>query len=211
MPNFMALFLLFACLPAAAADVALIGVIGDKAAVLAVDGGEPKTVKVGQKWNGITVLEVDRERATIEMDGKKRVLVQGQHYRGIPASGADRQSVTLAADTRGHFVSDGAINGIPVRFLVDTGATSIALPASEALRLGIDYQKGERGVSSTAGGLVNTYHIKLDTVRLGGIEITGVDAVVIERGLNITLLGMTFLNRVEMKRNGPTMELIRRF
>src|SRR5580765_3111266 len=69
---------------AALADVALIGVIGNKAAVLALDGGDPKTVKVGQKWNGITVLEVRKEQATVEMDGKKRVLSVGQHYRGVP-------------------------------------------------------------------------------------------------------------------------------
>jgi aspartyl protease family protein len=192
---------------AGAADVALIGVIGDKAAVLALDGGDPKTVKVGQKWSGITVISVERHEATVEVDGKRRVLKIGQHYRAVPAA-ADRQSVTLAADTRGHFITDGAINGNPVRFLVDTGATMVALPAAEAVRLGIDYRKGQ---SATAGGMVTTYRVKLDSVRLGAIEISGVDGVVLEQGLDITLLGMSFLNRIEMKRDGHTMVLIRRF
>lgn len=195
---------------AGAADVALIGVIGDKAAVLALDGGDPKTVKVGQKWSGITVISVERGEATVEVDGKRRVLKIAQHYRAVPAA-ADRQSVTLAADTRGHFVTDGAINGNPVRFLVDTGATMVALPAAEAVRLGIDYRKGQPGLSATAGGMVPTYRVKLDSVRLGAIEIAGVDGVVLEQGLDITLLGMSFLNRVEMKRDGHTMVLIRRF
>jgi aspartyl protease family protein len=199
-----------ACGSALAAGVALVGVIGDKAAVLALDGGDPKTVKVGQKWNGISVLSVEKGHAVVEIDGHKRVLQQGQHYRsGAPRS--DREQVTLAADTAGHFVSDGAINGSPVRFLVDTGATSIALPARDADRLGIDYRKGRRGISQTANGPVTVYRVNLDTVKLGGIELRSVDAIVIEHGLDIALLGMSFLNRVEMKREGPTMTLIRRF
>ena len=193
-----------------AADIALIGVMGDKAAVLAAGGGEPKAVKVGQKWMGVTVLSVEREQATIEIDGKQRVLKIGQHYRGAPSASA-RQSVTLSADTRGHFFADGAINGNPVRFMVDTGATAIALPASEALRLGIDYRKGQRGLTSTANGVVPFYRVRLDTVTIGSIELTGVDAGVIEGGLNVALLGMSFLYRVEMRREGHLMTLERRF
>jgi aspartyl protease family protein len=204
------LFLAFLSTAVDAADIALIGLIGDKAAVLAVDGGDPKAVKVGQKWNGITVISVERGEATVEIDGKRRVLKIGQHYRAA-APAADRQSVTLAADARGHFITEGAINGNPVRFLVDTGATVVALSAAEAVRLGIDYRKGQRGMSSTAGGMVPTYRVRLDSVRLGGIEISGVDGVVLEHGLDIALLGMSFLNRVEMQRDGHTMVLIRRF
>jgi aspartyl protease family protein len=210
MPLIIALLLSLACSAAAAADVALIGVIGDKAAVLAVDGGDPKTVRVGQKWNGISVLSVERDRATVEVEGKKRVLLHGQHYRSGPVT-SDRQQVVLSADTRGHFVSEGAINGIPVRVLVDTGATMIALPGRDATRLGIDYRKGQRGITQTANGPVAVYRVRLDRVRLGGLELTSVEGVVIEQGLDIALLGMSFLNRVEMKRDGQTMTLIRRF
>jgi aspartyl protease family protein len=210
MPHFIALLLLFFCATSGAADVALIGVIGDKAAVLAIGGGEPKTVKVGQKWSGIRVISVERGQATVEIDGKPRVLMIGQHYRAAAAASV-RQSVTLAADPRGHFFTDGAINGSPVRFLVDTGATTVALPASDAVRLGIDYRKGKRAFSNTAGGVVPIYVVTLDTVRLGSIELTGVEASVVESGLGVALLGMSFLNRVEMKRDGHTMVLIRRF
>ena len=202
---------MLACLPAVAADVALIGVIGGKAAVLAIDGGDPKTVKVGQTWQGITVLAVDKDRATVQMDGKQRVLMHGQHYRSGAAPASDRQQAILSADTRGHFVVEGAINGSPIRFLVDTGATSVALPGAEAKRLGIDYLRGPTSYTKTANGVVRVYRVRLDTVRLGGIELTGVDGIVIEQGLDTALLGMTFLNRVEMKREGQTMTLIRRF
>jgi aspartyl protease family protein len=212
MPHFIALLLLvLAPCAALAADVALIGVIGDKAAVFALDGGEPKAVKVGQTWNGISLVSVEREQATVEMEGKRRVLKIGQHHRSAAAPSSNRQSVTLAADPRGHFVTYGSINGNPVRFLVDTGATTVALPAAEAQRLGIDYRKGERGLTNTAGGVVPIYRVRFDSVKLGAIELAGVDGVVIEQGLDIALLGMTFLNRVEMQRDGQTMVLIRRF
>jgi clan AA aspartic protease (TIGR02281 family) len=140
-------------------------------------------------------------------------LVRGQTYRPAEtaASAGAKQSVMLAADSRGHFITEGAINGMPVRFLVDTGASSIALPAAEAQRLGIDYRKGERGYSQTANGAVPVYVVRLDRVSLGAIEINGVEAIVIEKGLSVTLLGMSFLNRVDMRRDGETMTLIRRF
>lgn len=210
MPAIIALALALACVTARAADVALIGVIGDKAAVLALDGGDPKTVKVGQTWNGITVLSVRGHGATVHFEGRERVLQQGQHYRSSTPT-SERAQVTLAAGPGGHFVGEGAINGSPIRFLVDTGATTIALPASEARRLGLDYRKGPRGTASTAAGVVPVYGVGLDTVRLGDIELRSVAAVVVEQGLEMPLLGMSFLNRLEMRREGSTMTLIRRF
>jgi aspartyl protease family protein len=196
---------------AAAADVALIGVIGSKAAVLAVDGGEPKTVKVGQAWRGIRVVQVDKEHARVEIDGVKRTLALGQHYRGDRAETGERQSATLAADGAGHFFAEGAVNGNPMRFVVDTGATLIALPGADAQRLGLDYRKGTRGITQTANGPVAVYRVRLDRVRIGGIELHAVDGVVIEQGLPVALLGMSFLNRVDMRRDGDSMTLIRRF
>jgi aspartyl protease family protein len=98
-----------------------------------------------------------------------------------------------------------------VRFLIDTGATMIALPARDAERMGIDYRKGQSGMSNTANGMVSVYRVSLDTVRLGNIELQAVDAVIFERGLDTALLGMSFLNRVDMKREGSTMTLTRRF
>ena len=210
MPNIIALVLWLVCGAAAAADIALVGVIGNKAAVIAVDGGDPNTVKVGQTWNGITVLSVEKDRATMEVEGSRRVLLQGEHYRRSAAS-SERAQVTLAAGRGGHFVGEGAINGNPVRFLVDTGATAVALPASVAQRAGIDYRKGQRAMSSTANGVVQVYRVSLDSVRLGDIELQSVDGVVFENGLDTALLGMSFLNRLEMKRDGDTMTLTRRF
>jgi aspartyl protease family protein len=210
MLRIIALLACCACGTAGAADVALVGVIGDKAAVLAVDGGNPKTVKVGGKWKGIAVLTVEKDRATVEIDGRKAVLRLGQHYRSAPAA-SDRQHVILSADPRGQFVTEGAINGSPIRFMVDTGASSIALPGRDAARLGIDYRNGRPGFTQTANGTVPVYTVTLDSVRLGDIELKAVEAMVIEQGLDIALLGMSFLRRVEMNNDGQTMTLIRRF
>ncbi|HZO02332.1 MAG TPA: retropepsin-like aspartic protease [Burkholderiales bacterium] len=212
MTRIIALLLVLACgpIPAAAADIALIGVMGDKGAVLAIDGGDPKAVKVGQTWRGITVLSIERGQATIEVDGKRRLLQIGQHYR--QAAGADnRDRITLAADSRGMFVAEGAINGIPTRFMVDTGATYVGLSSSDAARMGIDVRKGRPVVMQTANGRVINYLVRLDRVRLGGIEITGVDGVVGDQDMPLALLGMSFLSRLEMQRDGSSMTLIRRF
>jgi aspartyl protease family protein len=206
--NCSVLALWMAVLPAAAADVTYVGAIGDKAAILVVDGGAPRTVKVGQKLWPVTVLAVEREHAVVDIEGERRTLPRGQHFQ---ASASDRQSTVLAADGRGHFIAEGAVNGKPIRFVVDTGATVVALPASEAVRLGIDYRKGRPGSTRTAGGPVPVYRLVFDTVKVGGIELHAVEGLVIEQGLDIALLGMSFLSRVEMQNEGQTMTLLRRF
>src|SRR5438105_4451197 len=190
MPNIIALLLFLACTPALAGEVALIGVIGDKAAVLSIDGGDPKTVKVGQNWNGVTVLAVEKERATVEIDGKRRALVLGQHYRGATAA-SDRQTATLAADTRGHFFAEASVNDVPMRLVVDTGASVVVLSAADASRLGVDWRQGPRRMMQTANGATAGYLVKLDKVKVGGVELTNVDATVLEQGLGaVGLLGM---------------------
>jgi aspartyl protease family protein len=196
--------------PAArAADVSLIGTFESKGAILSVDGGAPKTLKVGQSFAGVTLVSVERDRVTVDIDGKRRSLTRGQSYSSGPASGP--QSVTLSAGAGGHFMADGQINGAAVRFLVDTGASAVALPAAEASRLRIDYRKGRRGTTQTAGGPTDAYIVMLDSIRVGGIELQNIEAIVIERGLDVALLGNSFLNRMEMRREGQTMTLVRRY
>jgi len=211
MRHSIVLLLLLASARAAAADVSLIGTFDTKAAILSIDAGAPKTVKVGQNFGGVTLISVDKDGATIEVDGKRRVLRHGQTYSSGAAGSGGAQSVTLSAGAGGHFTTDGQINGGAIRFMVDTGATSVAIPASEANRLGIDYQKGRRGSVQTAAGPTAAYTVMLDTVRVGGIELHNVEAVVIEQGLGVALLGNSFLNRTEMRRDGQSMTLVKRF
>jgi aspartyl protease family protein len=208
--NFIAVLLVLVCGAASAAEIALIGVIGRKAAVLALDGGDPKTVKLGQTWNGITVLEVEHDNATVEVEGQKRVLQLGAHYRGTPPP-MSSNAVVLPADGRGHFFADGAVNGVGVRFLIDTGASMVVLPAEDARRLGIDYAHAPKTRVQTAGGPISAYLVTLDRVKVGDIELTAIDGLVVDHGGQVPLLGMSFLNRVEMRRNGESMTLVRRF
>jgi aspartyl protease family protein len=203
--------LVFLSAYAPATDVTVVGLFPGKAVVV-IDGAAPRTLSVGKKTaEGVTLLSTDRESATLEIDGQKKTLRMGQHHAG-PARTPSSESVTLTADSRGHFVVDGQINGGSVRFLIDTGATVIALSSGDADRLGIDYRKGQPSVMSTANGAAPAYRVKLDTVRVGDITVANVDGVVMEGNvLPIALLGMSFLNRMEMRRDGETMVLIRRF
>lgn len=193
-----------------AADVGLAGVFPGKA-LLTINGGAPRTVAVGiATEEGVKVLSIDGETATIEINGKKRVLRVGQNV-AVQASGKGPATAVLTADGQGHFLTTGSINGTTVRFLVDTGASMISLGAGDARRLGIDARKGERGISNTANGQVVVSRVKLDTVRVGEIVMNNVDALVHPQDMPIVLLGMSFLNRMEMQRDGDTMTLKKRY
>ena len=193
-----------------AADVGLAGVFPGKA-LLTINGGAPRTVAVGVKTDeGVKVLSIDGESATIEIDGKKRVLRVGQNV-AVQASGKGPATAVLTADGQGHFLTTGSINGTTVRFLVDTGASMVSLGAGDARRLGIDARKGERGISNTANGQVVVSRVKLDSVRVGEIVMNNVDALVHQQDMPFALLGMSFLNRMEMQRDGDTMTLKKRY
>ncbi|RJG05573.1 TIGR02281 family clan AA aspartic protease [Noviherbaspirillum cavernae] len=191
------------------ADISVVGLFPNKA-VLVIDGGSPKTYSVGSTVaDGMKLVAVNDSGATLESNGKRQTIALGGHVNRSVSGGI--ASTTLKADGQGHFVMQGQINGGTVRMLLDTGATSVALPASEAMRLGIDYRKGQLGQVSTANGVVSAYRVKLNTVKVGDIELNQVDGTVMEQGLPIVLLGMSFLNRTEMRREGEMMTLTKRF
>ena len=190
-----------------AADVNLLGLFPGKA-LLVVNGGAPKVYAVGDKVaEGIQLAEVTATSATVDDAGKREVLTLGQ-YVGRDGGGQGR--AVLAADSRGHFVADGQINGVGARMMVDTGATLVILSARDADRLGISYKDGRREISRTANGNVVIYRVRIDTLRVGGIEVYQVDAAVQETGLPFILLGNSFLNRCEMRRDSQQMILTAR-
>lgn len=197
--------------PATATDVGVVGLFNGKA-VVTINNGAQKLLKAGDRTpEGVKLISADSNQAVLEVDGRQLTLGlgQGASTGGVQASG--KASVTLTADINGHFLTPGSINGQPARFLVDTGATHVSMSSAEARRLGIDYQKGERGYSSTANGVVQIYRVRLDTVRIGDISLNGVAGSVLESPMPLVLLGMSFLNRVNMRREGDSMELSRRF
>jgi aspartyl protease family protein len=119
--------------------------------------------------------------------------------------------ISLHADIRGHYFAPGNINGSPVRLLVDTGASMVSIGNSDARRAGIDFRKGEPMVSQTANGSAQVWRVKLDSVRLGDITMHGVDGVVHENDLPFVLLGMSFLKRMDMQREGDRLILRKRY
>jgi aspartyl protease family protein len=192
-----------------AADISLIGLFPGKA-VFVVDGGSPKTYAIGTTIaGGIKLVGIGDGTATIDNNGKHETIAIGGYVNRAPSIG--NAKVTLQADGQGHFIAHGQINGGTLRMLVDTGATAIALSADDAKRLGIDYRSGRSGYVNTANGVAQVYQVKLDTVKVGDIELHQVDAMVHEGGLPIVLLGMSFLNRVEMRREGEQMTLTKRY
>ncbi|MGD9788203.1 MAG: TIGR02281 family clan AA aspartic protease [Sulfuricellaceae bacterium] len=196
---------------ARATDVSVTGLFTGKA-MLSLNGGAPRMVSAGQSIDGVKLISADSNAAVLEVDGKRKTLGLGQGISVGGGSSSGSQTVTLTANSQGHFVTLGSINGATTRFVVDTGATYVSLSSAEARRLGLDYSRGERGAMSTANGVVPAYKVTLNTVRVGDISMNQVDAAVIEGGSPpVTLLGMSFLNRVEMKRDGDTMTLKKRY
>lgn len=199
----------FACTMAWATSVSVVGLFKDKA-IVSIDGGKPRTLGVGQTMGGVKLLAADSDSASFDVDGKRRTLSMGQSFAGGAATG-ERQSVALTADARGHFAAAGSLNGYPMSFLVDTGATAIAINATEARRIGLDYKAGQAVGVGTAAGMVPAWRVKFNTVKIGGITLNQVDGLVVETGLDVPLLGMSFLNRMEMRRDGQTMTLTQRY
>lgn len=192
-----------------AASVSVVGLFKDKA-IVSIDGGKPRTLSIGQIMQGVKLISADSSGANFEVDGKRRALGMGQSFAGS-AQTDQRASVSLTADVRGHFTAAGSINSYPVSFLVDTGATSIAINAADARRIGLDYKATQAGAVNTAAGVVPAWRVTFNTVKLGGIVLNQVDGMVVESGLSTPLLGMSFLNRMEMKRDGQTMTLTQRY
>src|SRR6185503_8806236 len=170
---------------------------------VSINGGRPRTLTVGQvSPEGVKLLSADSQSATFEVEGQRRTLGPGEGAAvATTAFAASGDKATLIADQAGHFITTGVVNGTTLRFLVDTGATSVVLSSADARRAGINYLAAPRSFTQTANGAISVYNVKIDTIRVGEITLNSVDAAVIEGdGLPIALLGMSFLNRMEMRR-----------
>lgn len=199
------------CAAAHATEVQVVGLFTGKAIVV-VDGGKPRTLSAGQSVGNVKLISASSESAVIEIDGKRRtVTTGGQVVMGGYAKSA-KPTVTLSADLGGHYYAEGAINGIPMRFLVDTGATMVSLGASDARRLGINFRQGERGISNTANGPAVVYKVKFNTVKVGNITLNGIDGLVHESAdMPFALLGMSFLNRLELRHDREQLTMTQRY
>lgn len=196
---------------AAAQSVSMSGSLGDKA-LLVIDG-TPRTVAAGATVGGVKVIKVTGSETVVEVGGKRQTLLLGgaQVNLGGAASAGGGTQIMLAAGPGGHFVTSGSINGRAVRFVVDTGATTIAMGEADAKRIGLDYTRGQRGMVRTANGDVPAYRVSLREVRVGDVTVYNVDATVVPASMEVMLLGNSFLSRFQMRRDADILVLEKRY
>lgn len=197
-------------LAASAQTVALQGMLGNKA-LLMVGGGAPRAVAPGETHQGVKVISTSGDQAVVVVDGRRFTLRVGEapaSVGGAAPGGGDR--IALTADGRGHFLTQGSINNRPAQFMVDTGASVVAIGQGEADRLGLDYKSGRLVMMNTANGATRGWLFKINNLRIGDVTAYEVDAVVTPAAMPTILLGNSFLNRFNMRRDGDQMMLIKR-
>ncbi|MDN3920132.1 retropepsin-like aspartic protease family protein [Roseateles violae] len=195
-----------------APTVSFNGSLGQKAALLLIDG-EPRTVPVGQSVRGVRLLALEEGRAVVEIDGRRQALLLGASPGRIGAAempNAGRQ-IVLSSGAGGHFTANGTINGQHTQFLVDTGATSIAISQIEAERMNLRFRDGRRVMTQTANGAAPAHQIYLNSVRIGDVEVRNVEAIVIPGVMSHVLLGNSFLTRFQMRRDNDILTLDLRY
>lgn len=129
-----------------------------------------------------------------------------QFNPNIDAAVVDGAELVLQRNRGGHYVAPGIINGEAVTFLLDTGATQVALPPSLAKKLSL--RRGPNVQIQTANGTVVGYQTRLASVQLGPIEVRNVSALVTDGlGEDAVLLGMSFLKHVEFTQRGDRLIL----
>jgi aspartyl protease family protein len=197
--------LLFACSMHAAATTVFVMAVNAGEVSLMINGNVLRNLRPGETSpEGVRLHAIRGDSALLEVDGRRLEMRMGSRTSS---------SVTLQADSRGHFVTTVLINGVPVRALVDTGATAVALNMSEARRLNVNFAGAQRGVVNTAGGKQPIWRVTLSSVQLGDIVLKGIEGGVVEGGaeqLGTVLLGMSFLNHLELQRSGNTLILIQK-
>jgi aspartyl protease family protein len=196
-----------------AQSLALAGILGNKA-LLVVDGGAPKAVAMGETHQGVRVLSTNASQTVVELSGQRLTLTVGDtplRLNGKTNNNTKGTRIVLSASSGGHFFTTGSANGSSARFLIDTGASVVAMSRLQADRAGIDFKLGQPVQMNTANGVTSGWLIKLDSVRVGDIEIFGVDAVVTPQPMPFMLLGNSFLSRVQMMRDGDTLTLTKRY
>lgn len=178
-------------------------------AVLKINGSQ-KILRVGQTSGGVKLISADAKQAVVLVDGQKKVLGLSGHISGQYQ--APKKATVSIQQNNGQYLTSGSINGRPVRFLVDTGATSISMSMEEAQRLGIPVDRSNPIYVGTAGGRVIGYPVTLDLVKVGALKASYVRCVVLESGFTgEILLGMTFLQHVNIKHEKGFMVLEQNF
>lgn len=189
-------------LPAFATTVMVMSLTGSRVELL-IDNRAVRSLRIGEASpEGVKLLDIRDGAALLEFDGRRWQMRLGS---------STAASVMLQADERGHFIVNATVNGAPLRALIDTGATAVAINMSDARRAGVNFAGARRVMVHTAGGARQALLVRLASVRIGDILVQDVEATVSEANeLPVALLGMSLLNQLELQRSGRTLTLTRR-
>lgn len=168
-------------------------------AILIIDGNQRMLREGNRSPEGVLLVSADGKQAVLEIDGKQKTISLSRSI-GSQFKKASKTEVRIASSDGGHYFTKGLINGIPINFMVDTGATYVSMSSQQADRLGIDYRGGTPLVMSTANGNAKAFQVRLESVSVGNIVIHQVVAVVHAGNFaNETLLGNSYLSKVDLK------------
>lgn len=187
------------------APVEVVGLFKNRA-VVRFAGGD-LMLKVGETKQGVTLISADADQAHVGYQGQEYQLSLSDRVSGSFRR-AENAHVAISSDQYGQYHIRGAVNNRFTSFLVDTGASVVAISSNDALGMGIDYRDGEKGVVHTAQGTTDSYFVRLDEVVVGGITAYNIQAAVIEGSYPVEpLLGMSFLRHVRIEENQGVLTL----
>jgi aspartyl protease family protein len=203
------LLLALALTPLSYADMRVLGLF--KGAALFEVDGKQKLLKVGQSWNGITLIEASSKRAIADINGERQTLTISQHIT-TKFNKPEGRTVLIRKNDNLQYITTAAINGRSTRVLIDTGANMVAISATTAKSLGLKYEHGIPSLVTTASGTINAYQIMLDSVDVSGIRVNQVRASILEGSYpELVLLGTSFLQHVEMSEKNGILMLVGKF
>ena len=194
----------------AVVPVEIVGLFKDMAVIRA--GAGEQLLKVGETTpQGVTLVSANSREAVVAWRGTQHTLGLTKQVAGQYAE-AQVSEVSIPADNLGQYRIRGAINNHYVDFLVDTGASVVALSSAQADALGINYKQGQRGSVQTAQGNAESYFMDLQKVTVAGITAHNVQAAIISGNYPVDiLLGMSFLKQVSIRENGGVMTLVQNY
>lgn len=177
-------------------------------AVLMING-QRKTLKAGASFQGVKLLSADANVAVLEINGERKLLGLNRNITTNYVA-PERRNVDIPRNERMQYIITARVNGRSIQVMVDTGANVVAMNDRQALALGLDYQAGLPSKLETASGLVDAWIVNLQSIEVGGIRVDNVRATVSEGEYPSTiLLGMSFLQHVEMRERDGVLSLSR--
>ncbi len=188
------------------------GLFKDKA-IVSIDGKQRVLRKGKPSPEGVLLIESNSKEAIIEIDGQQDTYSLDTQIGSAFKPPTDGKIIIITPDRGGMYNISGSINGSHVSFVVDTGATLVSMNSNIAKKVGIDYKlKGKKAHSNTASGKSKIYIVNLKKVKVGDIELRNIEGAVHEGDFPLTtLLGMSFLSKLDMKREGRIMELQKKY